>query len=165
MTTLQLAIDRIDFARRYTLRLLDDTNAADWFRMPGEVTHIAWQAGHLAFAQYRLCLERLRGRQPGDERIISDDFLLQFGARSVPEPDPVKYPPPAEIRGVMDRVHQQVMAELPRHTEEELAEPPTRPHPLFDTKMGGLLWCSQHEMVHAGQIGLLRRLLGAKPQW
>ena len=28
-----------------------------------------------------------------------------------------------------------------------------------------LLWCAHHEMVHAGQIGLLRRYLGFAPVW
>jgi hypothetical protein len=38
-----------------------------------------------------------------------------------------------------------------------------RPHPLVRTKLWALLWCAQHEAVHAGQIGLLRRQLGHAP--
>jgi hypothetical protein len=65
MSRLQLAIEQIAFARNYTIRLLDQTEAADWFRQPpGGITHIAWQVGHLAIAQYRLALERIRGPQP-----------------------------------------------------------------------------------------------------
>jgi hypothetical protein len=33
----------------------------------------------------------------------------------------------------------------------------------FPTKFGSLLFCSHHEMLHAGQIGLLRRLTGKLP--
>jgi uncharacterized damage-inducible protein DinB len=36
---------------------------------------------------------------------------------------------------------------------------------LAQTKRASLLWCAQHELVHAGQIGLLRRLLGYPPLW
>ena len=32
-----------------------------------------------------------------------------------------------------------------------------------ETKLGALFFCSVHEMMHAGQIGLLRRLLGKSP--
>ena len=40
---------------------------AEWFRQPTEgVTHIAWQVGHLALAEYWLTLERIRGRRPDD---------------------------------------------------------------------------------------------------
>jgi uncharacterized damage-inducible protein DinB len=33
------------------------------------------------------------------------------------------------------------------------------------TKLEALFWCSQHELIHAGQIALLRRLIGKEPQW
>ena len=33
------------------------------------------------------------------------------------------------------------------------------------TKLRALLWCARHEMLHAGQIGLLRRHLGYPPMW
>ncbi len=33
------------------------------------------------------------------------------------------------------------------------------------TKLRALLWCAHHEMLHAGQMGLLRRHLGYPPMW
>jgi hypothetical protein len=36
---------------------------------------------------------------------------------------------------------------------------------LCKTKLECLHWCSHHEAVHAGQIGLIRRLLGYPPIW
>ena len=166
MSSLKLAIEQITFARNYTSKLLDTIDHSLWFRQPAEgVSHVAWQVGHLAMGQYRLALERLRGQQPGDERLISELFLRQFGRDSVPDPDPARNPSPAEIRHVFDQVHRQVLHELASASEEDLHEAPLKPHPLFTTKLGGLFWCAQHEMVHAGQIGLLRRLLGSKPLW
>jgi hypothetical protein len=166
MTRLTLAVDQIASARNYTLRLLDATGPADWLRRPTEgVSHIAWQVGHLAMAEYRLALERLRGPRPEDATLIVEPFLRRFGRESVPDPDPAKNPSPSEIRAVLDRVHQQALRELAMLTDEELDQPSLKPHPLFTTKLGALLWCGQHEMVHAGQIGLLRRLLGYAPLW
>jgi hypothetical protein len=166
MTRLSLALDQIALARKYTVRLLEHTDPSDWFRQPAEsVSHIAWQVGHLAMAEYRLALERVRGRRSEDDELISEPFLFQFARSSVPDPDPAKYPSPAEIRCVFGRVHAQALAELPHLKEEELDRPVLKPHPLFDTKLGALLWCAQHEMLHAGQIGLLRRLLGQPPLW
>src|SRR4051794_231778 len=70
MSRVQLAIDQIVFARTYTFGLLDQTPAADWFRqIPGGISHIGWQVGHLAFAEYRLALWRIRGQQPGDDAL------------------------------------------------------------------------------------------------
>lgn len=65
MAFAEVAREQIRFARQYTQRLLEQTPRGDWFRQPHEgVSHVAWQAGHLAMAQYRLALERLRGSRP-----------------------------------------------------------------------------------------------------
>jgi signal peptidase I len=42
-------------------------------------------------------------------------------------------------------------------------EPVDEPYAAFATKLGALLFCPAHEMLHAGQIGLLRRLLDKPP--
>jgi hypothetical protein len=163
---LQLLVDRIRFAREYTLGLLNDFHDDEWFAMPGGITHVAWQAGHLAFAQYRICMARIRGERPEDEQLFSSHLLKLFGAASTPSPDPTEYPSPEEIRSVMARVHEAALAEISRLGDLELDEPSLlKPHRLFNTKLGALSWCPMHEMTHAGQLGLLRRLMGKRPQW
>ncbi len=166
MNRLQHAIDQIVFARNYTIWLLDQTPPADWFRQPpGGVSHVGWQVGHLAFAQYRLALWRIRGTRRQDDELVSQEFVRLFGAQSAPDSDPAKYPTPVVIRDVFDRVHEQVLRELPSLNELELDEPVPHPHRYAKTKLLAMLWCAQHEMVHAGQIGLLRRQLGHSPLW
>jgi hypothetical protein len=64
---------------------------------------------------------------------------------------------------VLDRVHAQVLLELPTFTPEQLAEPVDMPYAAYATKLGCLIFCSHHEMLHAGQLGLLRRLMGKQP--
>ena len=64
---LEIAVRRIETAREYTETLLEGLTDEDWFWQPeGLTTHIAWQVGHLAMAQYGLTLFRQRGRQPID---------------------------------------------------------------------------------------------------
>jgi len=167
MSRLEVAIGQLKRVRRYTMRLLEHTDPEEWFTQPTDgITHIAWQAGHLAIAEYRLCLERLRGKLPEDKEIISEEFSTCFRRESQPVPDPGLYPTPARILVVLDGVHNQTLRELKTLSEEDLDNPALPPaHPLFDTKLGAILWCAQHEMLHAGQIGLLRRLLGHSPLW
>jgi uncharacterized damage-inducible protein DinB len=166
MSRLQLAIEQIVFARNYTIKLLEQTPMTEWFRQPpGGVSHVGWQVGHLAFAEYRMALWRIRGQQAQDDALVSQDFIRLFGAKSVADADPTKYPAPAEIRAILDRVHEQVLRELPGLDEAELDQPVPHPHPFAHTKLLALLWCAHHEMLHAGQIGLLRRLLGYPPMW
>ena len=164
MSRLQLAIEQIVFARNYTIGLLDQTPIDDWFQLPpAGVSHVAWQVGHVAFAEYRLARWRIRGERPGDSALFSPDFKRLFGVDSVPQEDTTY--PIAELRAVLDRVHQQVLLELPGLDDAELDQPVPHPHRFATTKLRALLWCAQHEMLHAGQIGLLRRHLGYPPMW
>jgi hypothetical protein len=159
-------LESIIRARKYTHYLLDGTSPADWFWMPREgVSHIAWQVGHLAFAQYGLALERVRGSRPDDEGLLPTAFREKFGRGSTPVGDAAAYPTVTEIRQVLEAVHRQVLEELPALDEALFDQPTTKPHPRFSTKGGSLAWCAEHEMIHAGQIGLLRRLHGRPPLW
>jgi hypothetical protein len=166
MSRLDLAFDQIVFARTYVERQLTTIPAADWFRMPaGAVTHIAWQVGHLAMAEYRLALERHRPRTRDDEALISDAFLGLFARQSVPNADAGVYPSTDEILSVFRRVHARTLAEVRLYADADLDLPPLKPHALATTRLWCLLWTSHHEMSHAGQIGLLRRQLGLAPIW
>jgi hypothetical protein len=160
------ALGRIQMARRYSSNLLNNVPTKDWFRMPKEgVTHLGWQVGHLAMSQYRLTLERIRGKRPEDDRLIPASYVELFGKGSTPNADPGAYPPIEEIRRVFDAVHRQAETELAVTSDAALDAPTSPPHRIFNTKLEALHWCPQHEMLHAGQIGLLRRFLGLSPIW
>jgi hypothetical protein len=161
---LEIAIKQIEFARKYNLGLIADIADSDWFRMPTPgVTHVAWQVAHLAMAEYGLCLFRMRGRREEDIDLMSSDFRKKFSKGTVPNPDPAQNPTPAEIRQVLSRVHERAMTELAGYTDADLDTPVDEPHAVFNTKIGAIFFCSVHEMMHAGQIGLMRRLLGKSP--
>jgi len=113
MSRLADALDRIRFARAYTEQLLESIPSANWFHMPAEgVTHVAWQVGHLAIAQYRLCLAQLRCPIPDDETFFPLGFLDPFKRGSTPNPDPNAYPSAGVIRIVFNAVHEHVLQEL-----------------------------------------------------
>lgn len=163
--SLTLAIEQIQFARSYTLSLLDGLEEREWFAMPSDApSHLAWQVGHIAMAQYGLCLFRIRGRQEIDTELMSSSFRKLFSKSSIPEAETGKYPPLSTIRGTFDRVYQQVLKELPGVNEASLTERVDMPYVEgYPNKLGALLFSSHHEMLHAGQIGLIRRLLGKAP--
>ncbi len=158
------ARQQIEFVRQYTLELLRDVADDDWFAIPsGNVSHIAWQVGHLAMAQYGLTLLRTRNRQAEDEQLVSKDFLRCFKKGSQPVADASMYPAPAEIRSVLQNIHQQAMTEIPTFSSSLLSESLPAPTAVYPNKLGSILFCSAHEMLHAGQIGVLRRQLGKTP--
>ncbi len=164
ISRIELALDRIRASRNFTQSFLKDLTAAEWYWSPAELTtHVAWQVGHLAVAQYNLCLRRIRDRTTADEALIPDGYLDAFKLGSQPAADRAKVPPLDEINRVFEAVYQQALAELAGHSDAEFDQPVEQPHPVFKTKLGAIEWCSQHELVHAGQIALLRRLMGKPP--
>lgn len=157
---LAIAMRQIEFARSYSLTLLEDLTDDQWFWSPPEYpTHIAWQVGHLAMSEYGLTLFRQRGRESADMELMSGKFRKLFLRGSEPRVDRTLYPTPIEILEVLNRVHQQMRIEVPTF-EENLDEEIGPPHAAFATKYGALLFAADHEMIHAGQIGMLRRLMG-----
>jgi hypothetical protein len=144
--------------------LLEGVEPDEWFHpVAGGVTHLAWQVGHLAMAQYGLTMLRVRGKEPEDGELISNDFIRRFMKRSTPTPDAAQYPPREEILSVYHRVHERALQELARYSDEDLQDPVPEPYAVFPNKLGSVFFCSAHEMLHAGQIGLIRRQLGKPP--
>ena len=68
-----------------------------------------------------------------------------------------------EIHDVFERVYRQSMEELATYPLEQLNDPVEDPYAAYPTKLGCLIFCAHHEMLHAGQVGMLRRLLGNDP--
>lgn len=169
MSRLQLAVGQLRLSRGYLLHLLSNVSDDDWFRMPvGLATHLGWQVGHVAIAHYNLLLDRLRGYRPEDDALFPrTQYVEQFGRLSQPAEQTGQYPTPAEIRQTLATLHTQALSEVGLLREEELDEMNVspKPHPIVTTKLSSILWCAQHEMLHAGQIGLVKRLLGAAPMW
>ncbi len=162
---LSIAIRHIEFARKYSRSLLVDLEDDDWFWSPESfTTHIAWQVGHLAMSQYGLTLFQQRGRDLAvDRELMSTRFRKLFMRGTQPVADPDTYPDPAEILATLDRVHGQMRKEIVNFDDDSLDEPLGPPHAAFATRYGALLFAGDHEMIHSGQIGMLRRLMGKQP--
>jgi hypothetical protein len=161
---LEAALERIRRVRAYTRQYLPDLTSDEWFWSPSEyTTHIGWQIGHIAVAQYNLCLRRLRGRTADDSSLISDAYIDAFKIGSQPLAGAKANLPLEEIQRVFDAVYNQVLTELPLVDNAELDAPVDPPHPAFKTKLGAIDYSPSHELVHAGQIAMLRRLMGKPP--
>ena len=114
-------IDALVFARGYTIPLLDTIPEADWFVMPaGCPSHVAWQVGHLAFAEARLVVERVGGRAEVGGGRPAAEFVKLFARNSVPDASPAGHPGPAEIRRVLDRVHTAALQMLRDTRDDDL---------------------------------------------
>lgn len=164
MAMLRGAIGQIEFARRYTLELVEATPQERWFEIPGGLpTNIAWQVGHLTVSQYGLLLFRIRGRVPEDLSLIPGKFRKAYSRESTPSADPASQPTGDELLGRMSEVYELAMTELAAVTADVLLEPVDLPYAAYPIKLGAILFCPLHEHIHAGQIGVLRRAFGLPP--
>lgn len=160
----QVALGQLSFARDYLLKMLATIPEELWGTVPaGAPSHIAWQVGHLAVAQYGLMLFRQRGRAEVDLEIMPGWLRKRFGKGSNPLELQEDVPTPQVLLGALDRVHQQSLNEIASFSAEHFLETVDMPFAVFPNKLGTLLFCPIHESIHIGQIGLIRRMLGLEP--
>lgn len=163
-TLLNGTIEQIQFARSYTLSLLDETPTKDWFVIPdGLSSNIAWQVGHLAVSQYGLLMFRIRGRRPEDLDLVPGRFRKAYSRQSTPNHDSTGQPSPDELVERLTRIHDLALAELRQVEPDVLLEEVDRPWAAWPNKLGAAMFCPLHEHIHAGQIGIIRRSLGLDP--
>ena len=160
---------QLERTRVLSLQMIERVPHDRWFDMPTGVTHVAWNVGHMAIAEYFLGLVFVRGAKEEDAELISPAYAELFGYGSVPVADASLYPTPSELLATLDAVHGQLLLEtraMPAEALEErclFLEGEFDHHPIFEQKGGALEWIAFHEHVHIGTIGLLRRELGADP--
>lgn len=152
---------QIDGTRDWTNKLIADLSGDDWFFQPQPgLAHPLWICGHLATAQHLLIHMRCL-----DAPVLSDAFVSHF-----PIGGPIKsraehdYPSSDEVLTVMADVHKRTLEAVRGMSDELLAEPAYgkdgAPHPHYTDKRGAVGHADRHEAFHAGQLALLRRLIG-----
>ncbi len=82
------AIAQMRWMRQYSLQLIESVPTELWYVIPpGNATHLAWQVGHMAVAQYGLMLFRQRGRVESDLELMPGWLRKNFGRGSTPSAD------------------------------------------------------------------------------
>ncbi len=162
MSQAELLAEQLDGARDWTLKLLADIKGDDWHFQPQPgLAHPLFLCGHLAVAENLLvhvrCLK---------SSVLDDSFGNHFGigapVKSVREHD---YPPIENILDTMNDVHRKTLNAIRGMSDGLLAEAAfgadgKSPHPHYRDKRGAVTHCARHEAFHAGQIAMIRRLLG-----
>ncbi len=153
-------ITPLETARQWTHVLLEDLTDDEFFRQPGiHLQSAAWIIGHLTWAEWGLIAMRGHG-QPA----MGEPYHGMFGRGSTPG-DGKGYPSRAELMSERERIHRESLPLLRALTGDRLSEPiHGDPHPMMKTKADILTMVAMHEAFHAGQLALLRRLMGKPPK-
>lgn len=153
--------EQMEWTRDWTRRLLADVSGADWtFQPQAGIGHILWTCGHLAVSQNVLVFQRCLGKSALDEA-FSAHFPMGGPIQSAAEH---KFPEPKAVLDVMESMQAKTLAAIREMSDVLLREPAYgkdgAAHPHYRDKLGAVTHCFRHEAFHAGQIALVRRLLG-----
>jgi uncharacterized damage-inducible protein DinB len=122
--------------------------------------HFLWICGHLAVAERLLVQIRCLDGTDADPEFTAH-FPIGGPVKSAEEHD---YPSPEVVRTKMDEIHAQVLSAIRGMSEAQLDEPcygkDGSIHPHYKTKRQAIAHCARHEGFHAGQIAMIRRLMG-----
>lgn len=169
---LSTALHQAQWARQNTLQLLDATPRDRWFEPatidgdagPQTISNLAWQVGHLTVSQYGLLMFRVFGRQADDLDLIPSRFRKAFSRGSDPANITADQYSADELWDRFNQVHERSLQGLTADIDPAvLLQPIDLPYAVYPITLGGILFCPLHEVLHSGQIGMLRRLLGLPP--
>ena len=164
MTPKQLAIRQFIAGRHYTKLVLEHTPFDLWFQFPaGVTTHVAWQVGHITWATSLHVFRTIGEREDFDDGVLDARWGKLFGKGSEASDDASLYPAPAELTRVLDEQYTMCLAFLEEQADSFFDQPSGHSTGMIETKLDLLLYLSRHELLHVGQIGLIRRVLGQTP--
>ena len=162
MTQAELLARQLDDTRAWTVKLIEDLRGDDWHFQPAPgLAHPLWLCGHLACAEDLLVNVRCLGNRSQLPEEFTGHFPIGGPIASSAE---YEYPDAGVVRKRMDEVHRMTLEAIREMSDTVLAEAAYgkdgQPHPHYTDKAGAVCHCSRHEGFHAGQLAMIRRLLG-----
>ena len=135
--------------------LLDDiTEEESMVRGKDNISHIRWQTGHLLYSA-ALTLKMLH-----DTTDIPESWYTLFGRGSDISDSADDYPSMKELRDKLYILYDRMEKRLNTITDEEFDKQVIIAPGFEPTSLNGTLFFCTHEFYHAGQIAILRKMLG-----
>jgi hypothetical protein len=138
---------------------LGDLSDADLFVRPvPAANHIAWQLGHVIAGDKFLITGQLPD-EPYPE--LPAGFAEAHGADAAKKDGPDGFLTKAEYVALFDKVRAATIAALGKLTDADLDRPTVGKMAAFSPTLGKIfLLVSDHTLMHAGQVTVVRRKLG-----
>jgi len=135
--------------------LLDDISDEESMRHDYEhCNHIRWQTGHLVYSA-TLSLKLL-----GETSDVSEEWIKLFGGGPKIIDNASIYPNMAQLRDKLYALYEDIYRALDKTTIEYLDMEIEFLPKWKTTPIDGILFFCTHEFYHAGQITVMRRVLG-----
>lgn len=153
-------LQQLDQAQLFTRMALKGLTEAQWNQIPEALsTHINWQFGHMLISNYHLGVQLIVGHRP--DLLDAKRYAMCYGRGSSPLANADIRPGKAELLDTAKRLDAALREIVSGLSDADLATPVSTFVPGITNKLSALLFCGAHQMYHNGQLGLLRKALGA----
>ncbi len=157
---LETGIASLDFARHMLLNLLEGTPEDLWFHIPiPDGNHTAWIAGHVAWEDD----DCLRSLIDGRDSTLPQAWHDCFGTGSQPTPNAADYPDIADLRAKLNESREAFKSFFAASVDKLDAPVPKQLHGFAKDFASLMHAVACHEMVHVGQLTVIRKSLKLKP--
>jgi len=152
---------QIILAKEKTSKLFSDIPTEKWFVTPNVIeSNLNWQIGHIILANYLHGIASISGANEDFKKKVNvADYIKFYGPKSKPHSFKSEKPSKEELLEVYDLIFVLILEGLKNLTTKDLQTETAVPNPAVKTKYEALLWLSQHQSWHNGQIGMLKRVL------
>ena len=153
--------DQITLAKEKTDKLISDISPEKWLITPAILkSNLNWQIGHIILANYLHGIASISGVN-GEfrEKVNVPDYIKFYGPKSNPTEFKNEKPSREKLLEVYEFTLSLILKNLENITHSELEKDTEIPNPAVKTKYEALLWISQHQSWHNGQIAVLKRIM------
>lgn len=153
--------DQIILAKEKTDNLISDISIEKWFETPDVIkSNINWQIGHIILANYLHGIASISGANEAfREKVNVANYIKYYGPKS----NPTAFENEKPSRDILIEIYEFtlliILKNIENLTPNDLEKDTEIPNPVVKTKYQALLWLSQHQSWHNGQIAILRRIL------
>ena len=153
-------VAQLDKSRTFTLGLADDFEGDQLVHQVFEGSnHCLWILGHLAVTDNAVI-----GQIDPAKSIALEGYWGTVGMGSTPVPDASQYPTRDDLLAVLAERRAVLLELVSGLTDADLDRATTGPFADFAPTIGELLrMVGWHEVMHAGQLSVVRRSLGFAP--
>ncbi len=155
--------DQIILAKTKTDKLIANISSEKWEITPEVLnTNLNWQIGHIILANYLHGIASISGiNDEFKEKVNVPDYIQFYGPKSNPVDFKDLKPSREELMDIYELTFSIILNNLTKLTNQDLQSETAIPNPAVKTKYEALLWLSQHQSWHNGQIATLKRIINS----
>ena len=153
--------EQILLAKKRTDGIIADFVNNKWSETPDILkSNLNWQMGHIILANYLHGIASITGMNVEfREKVKVADYIKFYGLKSNPSEFTKEKPSRDELMSIYEYTLTTIVKSLENMDENELDNKTEVPNPAAKTKYQALMWLSQHQSWHNGQIAMLKRVV------